>query len=208
MQSVNLYLPELRPSREWLTASSLIILSIGFVFLLSIGAVMGHVKLNKFESSIVELEKRQLETQQRLSVLKTKAGAGNIDKLDREIKRLRQLLSNRARINDVILDQSLGNQEGYSSPLESIAMFSNDHIALQRFRLSQGDSIIEMAGETNKPAELARFVDNLSQQPSLSGSRFGSLTVVEKRSHSNRFDFSLGFEALFDKNTQMADTDK
>ncbi|WP_096087578.1 hypothetical protein [Agaribacterium haliotis] len=195
MQNINLYLPELRVKKEWMTAHTAALSCLGFVLLLLLVSIVNSHRLQALKKDVVMLEHQQLLAEQRLQSVKDRGPIGNSLKLDKQIDQLKLDINSRLLVQDLIEGQSLGNDNGFSSRLQGLARFSSEALSLDRFRFTGGASLIEMSGVCTKPELLLAYLAELQNDSAFVQSAFGSLSIAEKNSQK-RFDFSLGYEPL------------
>ena len=206
MQQVNLYVPELRPKKEWLTSSSLSVLVIAFFVLMSAGVVINHSQLKEYEQQVLSLELQLSSSSKQLADIKKKAPSDVAGKLDAEIVSLRERVNQRIQISSLIGSQSLGNQQGYASRLDELAESVPDDIGLTRFRFSHGARSVELLGESKKADRVADMVSGLKSKEGFNSATFGPLTVKEDVENNNKVIFSFGFEPVFDHEGLIAET--
>lgn len=196
MQNVNLYLPELRPKREWVTAWSVAIAAIGFCFVMLLASWQNQKELQLFEASVILLENQKVETSARLDKIKTKSPSGDLARLDQEIANLRNKINARLKVNNLIEGQSLGNDSGYSGRLFELAKASTSDMEIDRFRFSQGASFIEIRGYSRQPERIAELVKEIKESKSFDLASIAPLTVVKNKKTQSFYEFSYGFEPL------------
>jgi len=208
MQNVNLYLPELRPKKEWMTAWTAVMLVPGFCVLMMAAFIIDSYELDRFEQSIIVLETQQAAQSQRIAAIKARIPSGLSAKLDREVEELRETLRNRMLVNDVIAGQSLGNDNGYYARLNALAATTPKSISLKHFQFSKGAAFVEIEGETRSPESIAVFIEALKQRDSFNDAGFGALSVLESDKRKSMFQFSLGFESLFVIDSDLVSTNR
>lgn len=197
MQNVNLYVPELRPKKEWLTARVLVSLSVGLLVMLVVASVVSHFQLEQYEQSIVHLESQRVAARKRVDDIKSRSSRGDVVKLEAQAQVLRQTINSRLLVNDLIVGQSLGNELGYSERLRIFAKNVPDALSLSHFRFSGGDAFVEISGQSRTPSVIADFVGILKSDPSFQSANFGNLTLSDHEKSQGVYDFSFGFEPLF-----------
>ena len=203
MQNINLYLPELRPRNEWMTAHTLLVSSIGFILLLVCMGVVNSYRLGYLQQEVDDLEFQLQLAEQRVEKIKTRAPMGNSVKLDMQIAELKSTINSRLLVLDLIQSQSLGNDDGYSSRLHDLALASSADMSIGRFRFSGGASLVEMKGLSQNAEAVAGLVDRLKAAESFNSASFGGLTIVPHTTNAMQFEFHLGFEPLFNYQTEQ-----
>lgn len=198
MQQVNLYVAELRPKKEWLTAASLLFLLIGFCALMLASVSINYYQLSQYEKQVVKLEGQKELSATRLVDIKKRMPKNVAGKLDKQVMSLRDKLNQKIQISEIVGGKNLGNSRGYSSHFDALAEKIPADVAISRFKLSGGVEKLEMMGESLKADEVASMVSALKSSPSFENTSFGQLTMRDKRSTSGRVYFSFGFTPVFD----------
>lgn len=196
MQQINLYLPELRPKREWLTLQNLsICLVLYFLFMLFTLKVSSD-DVDNLETIARTKEDAKLASEERLEKYRTMSKSINVANMDKEIAELKKQVTARQQIRLVIEGQSLGNESGFSHNLQSLARQSLNTIALDRIRLTNGGKYIEMQGQTSSPDDIAYYIELLQAEKSFDDTIFGSLSLGKKKG-SVFHVFALGFDSMY-----------
>jgi hypothetical protein len=189
MQRINLYLPEYRPKREWLTLDQCVL---GFaVFVITLAALYRHQNSLAIQArwQAESVQQQQEEKQQRIEQLSKNTRVSDKAHLQAEIQELRAAISNRQAIINVISSNDLGNKIGFSQHLFSLGQQRLDDLVVQRLVLTQGAKNVELEGVTNTPASVPLYVHRLQQSPPFSESKFGALAI---RKTGEMIHFSLG----------------
>ncbi len=197
MQNVNLYLPELRPRQEWVTAWASVSLILGFVLVLLVATLLHQWSLSKTEVDIAALEQQVVQAETRVRELQSRKPAGSELALDARITQFREQIRARVRVNELIEGQSLGNREGYSGLLMTLATKTPEDLRLTRFHISKGAALMEVEGETTAPERLAEWIAALQAEPEFADTRFGEVSLSESASRRGVYRFALGFESVF-----------
>ncbi len=197
LQQVNLYLPEYRPKKEWLSVSSLALLTVCTVVMFTAFHLLSAHNLRTLQQQVNELEDRQLLAEKQVEKLKARAKPFRNNQLDSELRLLRAALKSRQQVEQIIENQNLGNSEGFSAAMEGMARQSLGSIALQRILLSEGGKFLQMSGVTQQPETVATYIQKLQQEASFKYTRFG-LFSVGKLTSKSAHSFSLGFESVYD----------
>lgn len=205
MQNVDLYLPELRPKKEWITAWSTVWLAFGFIIILSGSSIFNYFQLEHLQKNIELLQNQNVLAKSRVDAIKGRSPEGNAVKLDREINALRLRVDERLRVNELIEGQSLGNDVGFSTRLNALANAVNGSVSVGKFRFSRGASFIEMTGESKSAEDVANLIGALKGMPEYHSATFGELTIKEMKKSNTLFVYSLGFTPLFDYQTILSE---
>lgn len=204
MQQINLYVPELRPKRDWLTANSLVAFFLVFCLLMLTAVAVNIFQLKKYEAQVVRLESQRALSEQQVKEIKVKTPVDATRRLDAEIEGLRLKIHQRVQISELIGGQNLGNRDGFSLRFDTMAENVSSDIALTRFRFSEGLVRVELLGESKSAASIADMVGRLKSEESFEKASFGSLTMRNNKAISDRVYFSFGFAPLFNSEEQIA----
>lgn len=178
MQQINLYLPELQPSKEWLTANTILFSSLGFMVLMLIAQIIINIQLSHYEEQVAMIEEQQAQATERLTKVSSIPKPVSSQKLADQIKKMRIGVKNREQVRAIIGDQNLGNATGFSMAMEAIARQSSTDISLEKFRLSRGGQLAEMGGLTVRPESIPLYLKKLGREPSFTSTRFGLLSLL------------------------------
>ncbi len=197
MQQVNLYLPELRPRKMWLTANSIALSVVGFICLMTISVLVVKRGLVVYEARVVALETQARSAEQRVVSFRAKVRPVNSLQYDRKLAHLKQSVAAREQIGLIIQGQNLGNAVGFSEPMLSLARQSLDSVSLQHIRISRGGAFIELKGLTRSAQDVPRYVHKLQREDSLKGSQFGLLSLSHSAGRQDVHQFALGFDSVY-----------
>ncbi|MFL0808797.1 MAG: hypothetical protein K6L76_00130 [Agarilytica sp.] len=197
MQSVNLYLPELRERQEWLTANTLVILLLGFVVIMFGSSMMMQSNLEDYQKQVELIEAQKKASEERIAKITAKARSVNAFQLDKKLNQLRRSVLAREQIGQIIQGQNLGNEAGFSASMLGLARQSYDTISLQRFRISRGGTFVEMKGLTRNVKDVPLYLQGLQQEPSFLAAQFGLLSITGSKINSRQHEFALGFDSLY-----------
>ena len=198
VQQINLYLPELRPKKQWITVNTLLASTVGLVVMLTLIHFYNLRSLRSFDANVITIENQQVVAKQRVEKMKKLPLPSNRNALDNRIEELQRAIKAREIVGFIIEDQNLGNAEGFAAAMDGLARQSINSVALSRIRLSSGGSVVELAGEMRKPEDIPLYLQRIQTEKSFYQSRFGLLSVAEVKEKKNVHQFSLGFDSLFD----------
>lgn len=196
MQRVNLYLPELRPKKEWLTANTIALSAIGFSLLMVLTIVLVKDGLREFESQVELVEQQKIATEERIQRIKNMPRV-NTHQYDRKLLNLRRLVKARERIGQIILGQNLGNETGFSTSMNGLSRHAFASISLQQIRFSRGGSFVEIRGVTRIVEDIPLYIQALRSEESFANTRFGLMSVATVANNHRRHQFALGFESVY-----------
>ena len=196
VQHVNLYLPELRPKRPWLTAESAALILVGFVVILAGYGLSSGQQLETQGQQLDQLGAQIDETLQRIQVIRSRARPTEHQALDNQFVKLNASIYAREQLAELMLSQDLGNQAGFSSVLQALARQSLDSIALEHFRFVRGGELIELKGRCKQPEDIPLYLQKLKTEESLQGAAFGVFSI-EKDSSGRGHQFVFGFSDTY-----------
>ncbi len=197
MQRVNLYRPELRPSKEWLTAQSIALSAVGFSLLLVLSVILMNNSIEDLKRHVATIEAQKTESEARVARIKNMPRAGNAFQIDRRLKRLKRSVLAREQIGQIIQGQNLGNEAGFSGAMNSLAEHAFESISLEHIRISRGGSFVEMKGVTRSAQDVPLYLARLKKEDSFLGAQFGLLSVGKNDKRQSVHAFSLGLDSVY-----------
>jgi len=205
MQNINLYVPELRPDKKFLTAKSLAYSMLACLVLMLSISYFASTDVDKYRVFVQALEnKKQAETQS-VEQIKENIPKVSVDNIDREITELRSKITYLSRVHELIGKQKLGNELGYSARIADLSTLSDSSFAISSFRFSDGSRKVELRGETLSPEGVTTYVDSLQKQASFEGAKFGPFTLSQTSTKRTTHTFSFGYERVFDSTQKLAE---
>lgn len=177
MQTVNLYLPEYRPKREWLSLENSLI---GFaLFLMAMSAL--HLSqsqnLESLNQKVALLQQQEADVKQQAEQLKNKASTSDRKRLQLQVDELRAAIGNRNALKKILSGSSLGNQSGFSEHMYTLGEKRTQDLVLNRFVLTRGGEFVELEGLTRTPSSVPLYVHELQAAPVFLNAKFGFLTI-------------------------------
>lgn len=178
-QQVNLYLPEFRPSRDWLTAANLLIVTA--VVCLLLAGVSGYDQwrlgqLQQQQSRLQsQLDQQTRETEALEQQLEQREGNA---RLEQELETRRERLQRTSSLLDFLQGARLGNTIGFSPMMKDLARASFDGLWLTGVDIRDGGDTVSLAGRALRSAMVPDFI--------------GRLSNGESELHSRRFNRFLG----------------
>jgi len=189
-QEVNLYLPQLQPTVDYLSVT-VVARGIVLLVLMLLMTVSFDIYQNYQLRDDIELRQTSIDSlQQQITSVKKQLPKSQKIRLDREIRALGVEIKRRQAISRLIDGQSIGNTEGFSEQLSMLSQKSSEKISLTQFGLSVGGDVVSLAGETRAPESVPAYIDRLRQSDSFSSSVFGPMSIFRQNS-SALLNFSL-----------------
>ncbi|AFU98061.1 hypothetical protein [Simiduia agarivorans] len=187
-QQVNLYLPELRPRREWLLSSQALLFALAFVVLLLLLSVWGGIKNADLDRELRQAKQSLVEVEAAVVAMSAKIPPSRSALIQQEIAALKAELASRERIYTLIHQQNLGNSDGFGEPLLALARQHQSNLSIDRFALAHGGRQLYLAGNAINPEALPQYIQRLQTEPSLQGARFGRLVIERENARQVRFN--------------------
>jgi len=197
MQQVNLYLPGLRPKKEWLTANSIALSTLGFVCIMMLAVFFLKRGLAEYERRVVSLENYTESSKQRVKGFHEKTRPTSSLSFDRKLTELKKSIAAREQIGQIIQGQNLGNEFGFSTHFQGLARQALSSISLQHIKISRGGKFVELTGLTQSTQDVPLYMQNLRSENSFRGSQFGLLSVSSNPSIKNVHRFAFGFDSVY-----------
>jgi len=189
MQQVNLYVPELRPRRELLSAEAGAVVLASMVFILVAATMLQSHQLSVEEKQVEQQEQQlQLLTQQVDDLKANSSGEIKTD-LDAEIAQLRNAIHNRQQIAKVLTGKEMGNKSGFSEYLAGISQAMPEAITLTAFSIKDSGGTAHFQGLAKKAQNIPLFFARLREQPCCKSTVFGSLRIAER---DDSLEFQIG----------------
>ena len=189
-QDVNLYLPSLRPQRDYLSARYCLGGLGAATLILLLLALLQHQGGRSLQSDIASQKQQVTQLQQQLAELKQNLPRSQATQLDNEIADLRQQLERRRAISQLIDGRSMGNTEGFAGQMTGLAQSISSELSIHGFELQQGGKLVAVRGRTSLAREVPLYVEKLRALHNFRDSSFGQLSI-RRREDSTLLDFSF-----------------
>lgn len=190
-QQVNLYTPELRPRREWLTLNHLV-LAAGLSLVL-MGLISGALRwpLHQERQALEPLREEQAALHRVVEEMETALAARRVEpqlqeqvtRLERQVRQRRDLVSRTEQL-------TANGQRGFSPYLRSLARQSDGELWLTRIRINLAADEMRLQGRTKSGDQVPRYMHRLKQEPLFSGRRFADFSL-QREPESGTLTFSL-----------------
>jgi hypothetical protein len=193
LQQINLYLPELRPRRDWLTAQRLV--SVGGILLIVMTVTAGWMELqtslaqSRMDRLQVQIQEQTLRVEQ---VERETAARATDQTLVQEMNTRELRLTQSRDLYEFMRSTELGNLAGFSGYLMDLSRASFQGIWLSEIRIRGDASYVYLSGSADMPAMLPDYVSRLSMGRSdLRTKRFNRLQSTRTTGEREMFDFVL-----------------
>lgn len=191
MQQINLYLPEFRPNREPLRAIHIAWIGLGFLILLLLFSVYSNYQYGLLQQQLEAEQKNQLGLQSQLQLLSTQKPAQASATLDIKIIQLQKDVQRHQQILNMISNQDLGNDKGFSIQLNALSLAALNTISVETFSLQRGGRYAELTGLTRSADQIPLYLQRLRRDSSFSEVGFGVLNIERDLQQSGLLKFSL-----------------
>jgi UTP:GlnB (protein PII) uridylyltransferase len=194
-QQINLLMPELRPHRDWLTASRLAIALAAVVGVLLVLGLWNGWQAGRLEDELQDAQQALTEQSERTEALERDvAGRATDRELVREMETREQRLEQTRELYEFMSTTTLGNLTGYSEHLKDLSRASFQGIWLTQVTISGNANSVILRGSALQAAMLPDFVGRLSMGDSeIRNQRFSRLTSTRTRGTTGEqvYDFVL-----------------
>lgn len=177
---VNLYLPELKPKKEFLTLKntlvcwlvvSTVMLIVSLVFSNSVKQV--NTQVNKLQRTVNSAKTTLTATQVQLEKKQDKTPfIKRIEQFQKEIEQKQHLL-------DLMLDKNQKAQFDYASVMRDLARYSNEQVWLSEFYFSGYD--ITLSGFANHGSALPVWLSDLEQSTYFNNKAFSLIEFEQQK---------------------------
>lgn len=192
-QQVNLYLPELRPRKEWILSAQALWVACVFVALLLALSVWGSVRNASLANQLTQLQQQLVQLEADVTEANRRIPASRAALIQQEVDKLALELASRERIHGLIHQQNLGNSDGFNEPLLAMARQHQPDLSLSAFTLAAGGRNLFLQGQATNAEALPQYLQRLQTEQSLQATRFGRLMV--EREGTRLIAFSTGPES-------------
>lgn len=180
MQQVNLYLPEFQPRREPMNAVQMGLIVLAVLVVIIVWSLFSGMRTSQLEASL-ESDREQLRAlQSEVQALTAQLPARRGASVEEQVAELRAEVRRREQILNVISRQNLGNAEGFSTQLQTLARQSLEDLALSHFALKSGGGYVELAGRVQRAELVPMYLRRLREDESFAEVRFGVLDVARE----------------------------
>ncbi len=177
MQQINFYLPEFQPNRELFRSSVILIFIFSFILLLAIITITSNTDNKAIQKQIDQKKIVADNIKNQLQQFSDSKVHVSMIELDNKIIEIKNEISRREQLLQVISYQQLGNDLGFSAQMEAMARQSNPQISLTIFSIKRGGKYLELVGKTTSADRLPAYIAALKSETVFSQTGFGVLTI-------------------------------
>lgn len=188
MQQINLYVPELRPRTDYLSAGKCVSAALVLVLVLAAVSLKMVLAEGSLTAEVARLEQSSQELQAELEKLKRPPDQAVQKQLERQIEAARAGLANRQRLVEVLDGETLGNTRGFSEQVTALSNLLPAGLSLDYFGLANGGRYLNLKGQSYEANTVAAFLAKLRRHNVFFETKFGELNVQDR---DGTFIFSL-----------------
>lgn len=179
IQQVNLYLPELRPRRDLVTALRLVQIAVVLLVLMLPATLFYTVQRASLRSDLAEVQGLVAEQTERTSRIETAVTERATDQsLVAEMQAREQRLADAEELYAFMSTSNLGNMLGFSTYLMDMSRASFDGLWLTDILIRGNAEYVSLRGNAQQAAMLPDFVSRLAMGESdIRNKRFGRLST-------------------------------
>tara|TARA_R110002072_G_scaffold136124_2_gene278059 strand:- start:14012 stop:14617 length:606 start_codon:yes stop_codon:yes gene_type:complete len=192
-QQVNLYLPELRPRRDLVTANRTLVVVGVMVVLMGLTSAVQLLQKNSRESNLVRTQEELRVQTARTEQLERDVAARATDQaLVREMNTRELRLLQSRELYEFMQGTTLGNLVGYSEHLKDLSRASFAGLWLNEIRVRGDAESVLIRGMVQQPGMLPDYVGRLSNgRSSISTRRFNRLISSRAATTEEQYEFVL-----------------
>jgi hypothetical protein len=197
-QQVNLFQPIFRKERKILSFHALLQGAAVVVVMLALLYGWGWQKTQTMQGDVAQLQGQLDRQTEQLATLSLRVSQRKPDaSLQQELKHLRQEAAARQEVVDALSHIDGIYTQGVSGYLESFARQVPKNLWLTGFSVQSGGKGLVIRGSALRPALVPVFLEQLSTEPTLAGTRFGLLQIQREEKRRRWVDFTVytGVEA-------------
>lgn len=169
-QQINLYQPLFRRQKKVFAFRTLVQITVIAVLGMLLMTAYGHWQTRLLDRQLAQLQSQEQTAVARLADLGRQHP--NASAQQTELARLRAALNAKQQILDRLANESVGNTAGFSAQLTGFARQTLDGLWLTDIELAAGGQELRLAGNTNAPELMPRYLQKLASEESLTGLRF------------------------------------
>lgn len=169
-QQVNLYLPEFRPSHDWLDAAHLARALVVVLVLLLIHGGVTWWRIDRAEALRMESQRQADTLMREAEALEREVAANDISaQLQEQVDDAENALARSRDTLGFLRELRLGNVDGFSEQLKDLSRAGFDGLWLTEIALSEGGERLRLQGVATESVMLPAYVSRLGQGSSAVG---------------------------------------
>jgi len=186
-QQVNLYTPELRPTKQWLrtgTAGALV----GLVAVILLAAMaFGHWQNRALEQQVDRLEQQNWTLESAVATMASQVQARQPDSdLEASLARVTETITRRQRLLEQVEGLATHNHGGFSGRLSALARQVPEDLWLTSVRLQSLPSTMRLEGRTRAADLVPSYLARLGEEPAFIGETFSDFRLQRPDAEADR----------------------
>lgn len=172
-QQVNLYTAELRPRKQRLKASTLLILLALVVLATAAFRGLGYWQNQKLEQQVAQVERQNSQLRDANEAMARQIDARKPDpELEKALQRVTDTLSRRQRLLQQVENLATNNHSGFSSRMAALARQVPGELWLTGLTLQSSPERLRLTGRTRSPERVPLYLEQLGSEPIFAGQTF------------------------------------
>jgi Tfp pilus assembly protein PilN len=178
-QQINLYQPIFRKQRQIFSAVALLY-GVGIIAGALLGIyVYGWWQVTGLEAEVVQLEGREKAFAAQLTRIDPSLNVHRRAEVEQELERLSATLLEQQRLIEVLRDEPLGSNTGFSGYLAALGRQRTPELWLTEFAINGSSGALELAGRSTRPELVPAYLQRLGTEAALAGQRFDRLEIED-----------------------------
>ena len=190
-QEINLYTLDFRRGDQAFSFNTIVKCCLMAFTLLMLVEAYGAWNFWSNQQHLIQLNVAQQAVAEQLARLKQSQPLSQRPKLEQQVSELQRQVQQRRELQLIMGGQKLGNFDGFSAFLASLARQANTDLSLTEIHLLEGGNYLELQGWTRAPEAVPRYLQNLRQEPSFESVRFGVLNIEKDPQYTHKLHFRL-----------------
>jgi MSHA biogenesis protein MshI len=186
-QQVNLYTPELRPTRQRLHAGTAGTM-VGIVLVMLVAAMaFGRWHNQALEQQVERLEQQNRNLESAVASMAGQVQARQPDAdLEASLARITETIARRQRLLERVEGLATHNHGGFSGRLSALARQVPEDLWLTAVRLQSLPSAMRLEGRTRSAELVPGYLARLGEEPAFKGETFGDFWLQRPDAEADR----------------------
>lgn len=182
IQQVNLYKPEFRPRRQWVTATNVALLAVVLLALVLLAGGWSHHRANGLAQALEAERAGNEQIQKAIERLTSEIQGRRPDpQLERAVERVTNTLSRRQQLLEQVERLADNRSDGFAAPMAALARQVPQDLWLTGLQLRQNHVTLE--GRTRAGSLVPVYLEQLGEEPSFAGQAFGRFELARSEDH-------------------------
>ncbi len=172
-QQVNLYVPELRPVRQRLSAGTCAVLVVLVAVLVLAAMAYGNWQNRQLAGQADAIERQTTQLQQAVETLSAQVEQQRPDpELELALERVTDTISRRQRLLERVEGLTGNHQAGFSGRMAALARQIPENLWLTGITLESSPASFKLEGRTRAPELVPGYLEQLGNEPVFAGETF------------------------------------